>query len=363
MAVHFITTSLSVSAELPNALEYSRSRYSGGVTFAAYESISDDAYRKALGVYTELDTAYIEKIGELRPVMINERYFDVYGIHIGGSGITKQHLDNRVKAVVISDAAARSMSLDGNAVGRTISLLGSEYMVVGIYHKPDGFLREAASDVYERVYIPYTCVDGYRDTPIDTITATIGTHSEKSLSLLGLTETNTRLYLRNDLGVKHDILSNLPSLFISILGVILAVIALIQIVKIGRQTADKLRADQQNDYLSGVIKKSRKYLILRILLILLLTAVPTAILILFPPRLILPLSFIPQDNLFDVGHYLTELTKTLQYIHTNIRCGNDYLTNLFWSAWPICVVEFLLSLIGSCYLIIRLYRIRSVTRQ
>ena len=203
----FFYISITVADELPSIMEYNRSRLSSGIPFTTYDKLTIKSYKEDMSAYAELNPEILDEIGEVKPVLVNENYFKVYGIHVGGSSITEQHIQNRVPAIVISDKVAMKLSLDGNVIGQQITLYGKDFTIVGIYKKPDGFLREISSDIYDRVYIPYTCYDNYADISIDSLAATKGTYSEKALSLLGLTETDTNFYIENDLATKHDIIA------------------------------------------------------------------------------------------------------------------------------------------------------------
>lgn len=364
LATHFFWVSLSVSAEIPPLSEYSRSRLSPGITYSTYENLPNETYSKKLAVYTELTPAFSDQAGEVLPVLVNEKYFEVYGIHVGGSGITKQHIEGRVPAIVISSKAAEKMRLDGNVVGQTLSIWGRDFTIVGVYQQPEGFLREISSDIYDRVFIPYTCYDGYPELSIDSFAAPVGTYSATALPLFGLTETDAGFYQHNDLAVEHDIMAHLPRLFASVIALILAVIAVKLLLIILRQTRRKLKESYQNNYAWAVTKQNRLYLLLRILAVIGLIAVPTALLILFPPRLILPLRYIPYDNVFELNHYAQALRNTLQLSHTNLWCGNSYFSHLFWISGTMCTAELILLTAASCIFFRRIYPyIRKLTER
>ena len=176
----FFHISITVTDEIPLVIEYDRSRLSPGITFATYEKLTGNSYKEDLSVYAGLDPVTLDKIGEVKPVLVNENYFKVYGVHVGGSGFTDQHIRNHTPAIVISDKVAMKLSLDSNVIGQQITLYDTVFTIVGIYKMPDGFLSEISSDIYDRVYIPYTCYDDYSDISIDSIAATKGTYSEKA---------------------------------------------------------------------------------------------------------------------------------------------------------------------------------------
>lgn len=356
VAVHFFVTAFSVSAELPAILEYKRSRLSDGITFSTYEKLPNTSYSEKLSICSELDPVTIDGIGEVRPVLVNENYFTVYHIYVAGSPITAEHIDKKLPAVVISDRAARRLSLNADVVGQTISLYGRDFTVTGVYNKPSGFLRENSSDIYDRVYLPYNCYDGYADISVDTVSAPKGAYSEKTMPLLGMTETDTGFYMENDLSIKRDILINLPNLLISVIAVILTIIAIRLITKLIVQTRRKLQNDSQKDYYPTVIKRNIGYILLRILAVILLIAVPAAFFIFFPPRLVLPQSYIPYDNIFEISHYLDAFKTTLQTVHTNLWCGSTYLSELFWISFTVCTAELIVLSAASCYYSVKIYQ-------
>ena len=324
----FFTTAISAANEIPRVTEYSRSRLSSGVPFSTYEKLPE-AYREELAVYAELNTEIAGEIGELKPVLINENYFDVYGIHVGGSAITKEHIRKHIRAVIISDQIALRMSLDGSVIGQTVPLFGQDFTVVGIYKKSDGFLHEISSDIYDRVYIPYTCYDGYADLSIDAIAAPKGSYSEKALPMLGLTETDPNFYLENDLATKHDMIAALPSLLIFMFTLILSAIIIKTLSRIIRKAYHKLHEDYQSNNMSAVLRNNWLYILSRITIITFLIALPITLTLIFPPKLVIPPSYIPDDNIFDFTHYQEEFKYTLQLFNTNLSNSYTYLNHFF----------------------------------
>ena len=325
----FFYISITVADEIPSVMEYDRSRLSSGITFATYEKVTSKSYKEDLSVYAELDPVVLDEIGEVKPVLVNENYFKVYSIHVGGSGINEQHILNRTPAIVINDKAAMSMSLDGNVIGKQITLYGTDFTVVGIYKKPDGFLREISSDIYDRVYIPYTCYDNYAEISIDALAAIKGTYSKKALPLLGLTGTDTNFYIENDLAIKHDIIANFPMLLIFVFTLTLATIIIKILRHMIKHTYHKLHEDYQNNNLSVVLQHNWLYILLRILIAVSLIAVPITLLVLFTPKLIIPPNYIPFDNIFDLKHYIEIFTSQMQKSNANLPCGNNYYLHLF----------------------------------
>lgn len=325
----FFYVSITVAGELPSIMEYNRSRLSSGIPFTTYEKLTIKSYKEDMSVYAELNPEILDEIGEVKPVLVNENYFKVYGIHVGGSGITEQHIQNRVPAIVINDKVAMKLSLDGNVIGQQISLYDKDFTIVGIYKKPDGFLREISSDIYDRVYIPYTCYDNYADISIDSLAATKGSYSEKTLPLLGLTETDTNFYIENDLVTKHDIIANSPNLLIFVFTLLITVIIIKILSHIIRHSYHRLHEDYQNNNLSVVLRKNWLYLLSRFLIAVSLIAVPTVLVILFPPKFIIPPSYIPFDNIFALKHYIEVFTSQIQQTNSNLPVGNNYLQHLF----------------------------------
>lgn len=261
-------------------------------------------------------------------MLINENYFDVYGIHVGGSAITKEHIRKHIRAVIVSDQIALRMSLDGSVIGQTVPLFGQDFIVVGIYKKPDGFLHEISSDIYDRVYIPYTCYDGYADLSIDAIAAPKGSYSEKALPMLGLTETDPNFYLENDLATKHDMIAALPNLLIFTFTLILSAI-IKTLSRIIKQTYHKLHEDYQSNNMPAVLRNNGFYILSRLIIVAFLIAIPITLILILPPKLIIPESFIPDDSIFDITHYLEEFKYTLQLFNTNLSNSYSYLNHFF----------------------------------
>ena len=328
----FLLVALNIAKEIPRVSEYSRSRLSEGIPFSTYEKLPNTSYSKELSVCSELEAQTIDNIGEVKPVLINENYFDIYNIYVSGSKITKEHVTKKAPAIVISDKAALSLNLDKNAVGKTISLWNREFTVVGIYKKPSGFLRKISSDIYDRVYIPYTCYKDYSKLPIDVFAAPKSSYSEKGLPLMGITQTDKEFYIKNDLAVKHDIISNFPILLISVINLIFVIFAVKIIAGMLRKAYHKLHKEYKREYFSTLIRQNFSYLLPRFLISVILIAIPIAVFILFTPKLILPVSYIPYDNIFELKHYILAFTGEMQLTNSNLTVANNYCQTLSFNS-------------------------------
>ena len=328
----FLLLSFNVVKEVPRVSEYSRSRLSEGITFATYEKLPNISYSKELSVCSELETQTVSDIGEVKPVLINENYFNIYKIYVSGSKITKEHVTKKAPAIVISDKAALSLNLDKNVVGKTISLWDKEFTIVGVYKKPGGFLREFSSDIYDRVYVPYTCYKDYSKLPIDALAAPKSSYSEKGLPLIGITQTDKNFYIKNDLAVKHDIVSNFPILLISVINLIFVIFAIKIIANILSKSYHKLHKEYKREYFFALLRQNFLYLLPRFLISIILIAIPVTLFILFTPKLILPTSYIPYDNIFELKHYLLAFTNEMQLNNANLTVANSYYQNLSFNS-------------------------------
>ena len=342
IAALYSAVSITTANEIPHILEYSRSRLSAGITFSYVEKMPGATYGENLALCSEMDPQTVGDLGEIKPVLVNQYYFDVYNIHVGGSAVTEEHITKKIPAVVISDKAAFRMSPDADVVGRTVTLYDREFTIVGIYRKPDGFLREVSSDVYDRVYIPYTCYDGWQEVSVDTLASPKGTYYAKAIRLLGLTGSDTGFYLENDLAVKQEMIANFTDFFIAVIAVILAILALRIIASLIRASHRRLREEYQALYLSALLRKEWLFLLSRVLIITALIAVPVILLILFPPKLVLPLNYIPYDNIFELKHYLNTFIEQMQLTNAELAVGNGYYARLSFHVIILLSLLFLL---------------------
>lgn len=357
IGVIFFVLSYTIAAEIPPLLEYSRSRLSSQITFTTYDRLPETNRGDDLVVCGESEPVNTDEIGEIKPVLVNENYFRVYNIHVGGSAITKEHIAAKTLAVVISDQTALKMSVDANVVGQTVSLWGKDYTVVGTYQKPSGFLRGISSDVYDRVYLPYTAYDGYANQMIDTVAAPKGSFSEKAVRLLGMTGSDTDFYLENDLAVKRDMIAVLPNWFISFIALILLIIVLKYLAGMIRRTGNKLRRDEQTEYRRTVLWQNKFYLLARVLLAVVLIAVPVVLILFFPPRIVLPADYVPYDNVFEIGHYLRTFTDHIRQTNANLAVGNGYHQHLFSHAMLLLSACFAVLVVLTLTLTVRISRL------
>ena len=332
LAAMFVTISVTAAREIPRVTEYSRSRLSAGLTFGVFERL-DTFYMGDLSVYAEFDPVQAEKLGEVKPVLVNENFFTVYDIAVDGSGITEQHVEDHLPAIVISDQAALRISLDGNVLGQKVKLYGKTFIIVGKYKRPDGFLSEISSDTDDRVYIPYTCYDGYAAVSVDSFAAPADSYSEKNLPILGLNESDTHFYIKNDLAVRHDIIAHFPMVLLNVLSIMIAVVSLKQFIRLTKSTVGRLRSEYEDYHMKEVIRRNRGFIIVRLLCAIPLIGVPTALLVLFPPKIIIPQNYVPYDNVLDLGHYIGVFKSQMQMYNANLSAANTHYNHLFLGAF------------------------------
>lgn len=357
----FLLISFNVVKEVPRLSECSRSRLSEGITFSTYEKLPNISYSKELAVCSELETQTVSDIGEVKPVLINENYFDIYNIYVSGSKITKEHITNKAPAIVISDKAALSLNLDKNVVGKTISLWDKEFTIVGVYKKPSGFLREISSDIYDRVYVPYTCYKDYSKLSIDVLTAPKSSYSEKGLPLMGITQTDKEFYIKNDLAVKHDIIANFPILLISVINLIFVIFAIKIISSMFRKSYHKLHKEYKHEYFFILLRQNFSYLLPRFLLSIILITLPITLFILFTPKLIMPVNYIPYDNIFELKHYILAFTNEMQLNNANLTVANNYHQNLSFNS--IVILSILLIVLIILLIVISKHLIKKIGKK
>lgn len=350
----FFMISINTADELPRILEYKRSRLSDGVTFSVYEKLPNESFTEKLAIDTELDTQTVDALGEVKPVLVNEYFFDTYGIAVDGSAITSYQITAHTPAAVISDRAARDLAPDESVIGRTITLYDKEFTIIGIYKKPAGFPRGISSDFYERVYIPYTCRSGYQELAIDTLAAPKGSYAEKALALLGMTQTDTDYYLENDIAVKHDIVANFPTALIFALTVVIAVYCIKNLKRLFHHTRRRLSPEYERYTVPQIIKRRKWFLLARMLIAAAVIAVPIALLVLFPPKLVLPLSYIPYDNIFDIGWYYNAFRSAVQISNSDLTVGNLYYSHLFTATCITALVLFILTVVLMLFTAVKL---------
>lgn len=340
--VLFVALSVSVADALPRVSEYRRNRFSEGVTFGDCERMPQVSFTDNLALCAEPGPEATERFGEVMPSLVNGHYFDVYQIRVNGSAITEQHVSARTAVAVISDSAAHKISLDGNVIGQSFSMWGKEFVIVGVYQTPKGFLHRSALDGFDRVYLPYTCFGGFLDFPVDTAAAPKDSYSEKALPLLGMKPAEPAFYLENDIGVKRAVIANSINFLVSFIALMLLIAAVRIIIEMGRRAAQRLRTAGQTEYLFGVLRNNRLYLLSRILFSLALIAVPVTLLFLFPPQPVLPSEYIPYDNIFDLPYYLNVFITRVQRANAGLAAGNGYYQHLFDHTVLLLIPAFLL---------------------
>ncbi|GHU81987.1 membrane protein [Clostridia bacterium] len=332
--------SFSVSNQLPKNSEYRRSINSNGISFVMYENFRDISKSDVISISSELLPQKLENIfnySEIKPVLVNENFFDLNNIFVGGSKITKTMIENKTKAIVISQNLALKLTLSGQSIGKTIKIQNNDFTIVGIYKSSDDFLSKISSDMYDRVYLPYTSNDEYEDIPIDVFSTTANSNSEKTLILMGIKNNEGMGYFYEDNAAKSNVIKNMPMLLYSFIMLFIVVLILKFLYKFTKSTIIHFKEKNEETYLLSTIKINWKWCVSRTIGIFGGLLVSIVMVLHLPFKFIIFQKYIPNDNIFDIEFYKSVFINDMQRKNSYISAGNNFYCNLYDNAFIVSV--------------------------
>lgn len=333
LQLSFIKTGV---ATLPNALCF-KSQSGMDINFDQAEKCNSDTLMSSgyVTLNSSLNTDYNTTPMPIKLTLTNSSYNKLvplnmmYGAYFYVDDVPEY---NRV-AVISSELAVRLFQTY-DAVGKTVHIDDTEYIVCGVYLDDKSLLRSVLSDGSEQVYVPYKGIVGYEKQPIKRLYL----YSENSVFPEGLVEkveviTNSNLrynsvsnYTETSLLLKQ---SFKVSLFIC--AVILISIMYSFIVKWIKKAMIQIHGGMESLH-------SKKSFIISILICFLIALLMGIIFWLVKFDLFIPASILPYDNIFDFKFYFETISNNIQTI-------NSY--EIFDFYWNYSIASLLISALNS----------------
>ena len=285
----------------PNAIVF-RSSYGLSNTFdkKAYDYCSRVSVTQALVtsdnpvLYDQVNLYYTEdNYDEYVP-------FDM----IAGAYFFLKDYPQQNRVAVISDKLAVSHFKTTEAVGQKLDINGTEYMVCGVYRSKDDLLTQYSTNGYDSVYVPYKSVENVKQLPVHfmLMSTDITEFTKAALSAM-VTKTQIYLFPEHITGY-HDLLNLmafLRQLVVFLMGVTVIVLLCVQFKRNCVTAYGFFRTEYQ--------KKNGTWYAIKAVLFLLI-AVGLFLLVKF--ELKIPQSILPDNNIFDLGHYFGEILSAVQ---------------------------------------------------
>lgn len=313
---------------IPNSYEIkSRNEKIGFLTFNDFE----DAQIQEASVYKEINSMVNDGLNTKNntlTVLTNEEFAVNYNLKlIAGSFFNKSMVKNKSAYVVISDLLALEAFLRVEPIGEKVFIENYSYTIIGVYEANNkSFWGSLSEDAYERLYIPYTTYPKHKNIEVDAIAL-------KNNDKLYENINNLTIFNPSAAGnfVKLDYIEKkrCATQFIPILLFVLEAVIVCFLIKLayGSVKAFVMRIYQNRDrgYLFELLKKDIKKLLIVFVILLACISVVVALFKIMNFPLVISNSVLPNDNLFDIGHYMNKVVEFFTFNNTYNLSGDKFI--------------------------------------
>lgn len=315
----------NAKAQLSNVtqLNYNDNSNSYPKALAEIEKLFERITNKGIGFCSEGESTKFK--GELlTPVLVNENLFSIYNTKISGDNISAENIMNKDRVAIIGSQLALKLYFTTEAVGKKIDLDGEIYTVCGVIDENESLINKLSEDGKQRVYIPYTTDESYKICSADIIAYDNSVHTAVLIEQMDLSQ-----YYSVNLSEKSKTLVTFEHILYFSVFIGICVIAL----KIWRRFSKRLFNEIRENLGTNYFLKSLKSIPVKyILFVLVLIGIPALLLVIFnfcDFGIFISSKYIPNDNIFDVSHYINKIIDNAQEVNSLSLAGDSSLINLF----------------------------------
>jgi len=287
------------------------------ITFGDLKQLKKEADAEKISGYSEMIALVSNKAGVRKDgtkiVMIDEDFPSVYKYELIAGGFPDADLLRKGKAyAVISDQLALGLFMSIDVVGNEIEIMGDKFTVSGVYKSKGSIFWKLSGDGFDRVFIPYTSIDGCMEIPVD-ILALLRKQNHP------ITDVKARIdAITGQKASSYEIYDHMTSLVVSrqyfdllifIVGIAAISFTLAFLTKCA-VCVIRLYKKQSSIYYTKDLLKADFRRILGILSLFLISA--AGIVLIFHMirfRFIIADKYIPEDNIFDMQFYVNAAIK------------------------------------------------------
>ena len=275
-------------------------------------------------------------VSNIKTVLTESNYFHLYNLNmIAGAFFDKTDIEENKQYAVISNTLAMKLYLRNNPIGEIIYIDGYSYAILGVYEDENKLLGKINKDNYDRIYIPAACYPQYEKLTVDSISFA---NTEMLFSNIDVLLAKYPDYMGNYIHYnyieKRAFSTQAMPVLLFTLKIVLIIFILRIIYKAIKLIIKKIYSDKETEYFNSILKKNIKELIFLAVFTLsgLMGVLFLAKSLTFP--IVIPVSAIPDDNLFDINHYISKILQAFNTENTIDVAGNKYFYLLanrtFW---------------------------------
>lgn len=328
LSFFYLTSNLT--GQLPNAtlLNYNLKSDIESLKIADMEMIFNRISNNGVGFCCELEEVKINE-ETVRVVLVDENFLDVMNI-------CKDKISTG-NVAIISNNLALKLFFNTRAENDELELYDKTFKIEYVYNESSGFINDISKDGKERIYIPYTYVENYRNLYVDSIA-----YSNDSASAPLIEQMDLSQYHSVDFSEKSKVIHTFEHMLYLILYTGFCIIALRIWYLLFRRYFSEIKNNLKvNYFLKSINSIPQKY----VLIILVGIGIPLILLVVFACSdfsIYIVSKYIPNDNIFDVSHYLNAIIENANQTNLISLTGNNYLSVLYSSTFKIIIWLFAL---------------------
>lgn len=321
----FFYLTANLTGQLPNAtlLNYNLKSDKKPLSIADMEKLFKRISDNGVAFCCELEELKIKE-ETVSVVLVNEYYLNV--MNICKDEILKEDV------AIISDKLALKLFFNTKAENKVLKLYGKNFKIEDVYNENSGFLNDISKDGKERIYIPYTCTENYKNIKVDSIAYSNDSSSAPLIEQMDLSQ-----YHSIDFSEKSKVIHTFEHMLYLILYTGFCIIALRIWYLLCRKYFSKIKNNLKENYILKSIKSiPQNY----VLIVLVGIGIPLILLVIFACSdfsVYIASKYIPNDNIFDVSHYINAIIENANLSHSISLTGDNYLLDLYSNTFKIII--------------------------
>ena len=340
----FFYFTINITSQLPDTtlMNYNLKSDKEPLTIADMEKLFERLSNNGVGFCCEYDEIKIKE-ETVRIVLVDENYLDV--MNISKNGITKENVSSKESSVIISNKLALKLFFNERAENNELNIFGKAFKITYVYNESSGFINEISKDGKERIYIPYTCTEIHENISIDSIAYSNNSPSAPLIEQMDLSQ-----YHSIDFSEKNKVIHTFEHLLCLILYTGICIISLRLWYLLCRKYFSEIKNNLKvNYFLKSINSIPTKY----VLIILVGIGIPVVLLVIFACldfSVYIASKYVPNDNIFDMTHYINAIIENTNLSNSIALTGNNYLSVLYANTfniliWILAIFVFLFSVL------------------
>lgn len=304
-------------SDMEHTAEMVRISESNTISFKDLQYLKEESGVEKISGYSEIVALVSNKAGisgdDVKIVLVDEDYSSVYKYELIMGRFPDADSVKKGKAyAVISDQLALKLFMTYDIVGNEIIIMGQKHIISGVYISGNSIIRRLCGDGYDRVFIPYTGIDGYLEAPVDIAVLQMKPDqsvSEIKIKLNALIDQKMSSYIISDHMISSTIFHQYFDLLLFIIGMSAILFTVLFLIRYTICIYRVLKKKLEAYYVRSLVEVDKREVI-SILSVFFIGAVCIVfILNVIRFKFIIADRYIPDDNIFDMQFYINTAIK------------------------------------------------------